>query len=78
MLATGKALAAFLDEFHPQPIVFSAGVERLVCRLLIIEDLLHVECKDPAAFFLRRRCLSRESAGVRCRRLRSCYEGEFQ
>lgn len=33
---TGLALTAFLDEFHPELIVFSSAVQRLVRRLVVI------------------------------------------
>lgn len=40
VLSTRKSLPAFLDYFHPHPIVFSAGVERLVRSLVITEEAL--------------------------------------
>lgn len=42
---TGLALAALLDEFHPNPIVFSSGIERLVRRLVVIEMALEKDRK---------------------------------
>lgn len=51
IMCTGLALAALLDEFHPNPIVYSAGVERLVRRLLVIETALNKDRKDRAGVF---------------------------
>lgn len=51
ILSMGTALAALLDEFHPIPIVFSVGVERLVRRLVVIEGSLPLGRKDRGAFF---------------------------
>lgn len=48
---TGMALAAFLDEFHPNPIIYSSGIERLVRRLVVIEAALEKDKKDRGAFY---------------------------
>lgn len=40
---TGLALATFLDEFHCNPIVLSAIVDRLVRRLIVIETTLGMD-----------------------------------
>lgn len=51
IMCTGMTLANRLDEFHPNPIVYSAGVERLVRRLVLIEAALSKDKKDRGQFY---------------------------
>lgn len=51
IMCTGLALAALLDEFHPNPIIFSSGVERMVRRLVVIEEALGKERKERAGVY---------------------------
>ncbi|CAN8074595.1 unnamed protein product [Agarophyton chilense] len=54
ILAVGMALAALLDEFHPLPIIFSAGVERLVKRSLVFEEAWKFSRKERGAFYKKK------------------------
>lgn len=47
----GRSLTALLDEFRPTQIVFSAGVERMVRRLLVIKEALMKDRKDRGSYF---------------------------
>lgn len=48
---TGMELIALLDEFHTNHMVYSSGVERLVCHLIIIETTLEKEKKEKGSFY---------------------------
>ena len=45
----GLILADLLSEFHPVPIIFSSAVERLVRRLVVLEETLSKDPKDRYA-----------------------------
>ena len=45
ILSTGPVLAALMDEFHPENLLQSVAVERLVRRLVIYEEALSVDKK---------------------------------
>lgn len=46
ILITDTTLATLLDEFHPASVVFSATVERLVRRLVVLEESMSVDKKQ--------------------------------
>lgn len=49
-MCTGLALATLLDELHPNPIVYSKGLERKIRRLVVIEAAFRKEKKDRGLF----------------------------
>lgn len=53
MMMTGTTLATLLDEFHPAAVVFSATVERLVRRLVVLKESMSVD-KDQLGKFYRK------------------------
>ena len=54
ILTIGYALAAFLDEFHPDQIVHSNGIERLVRRMIVLEEAIRIDEKDRKTFYKKR------------------------
>lgn len=57
-LCTVMALPDLLQYVHRNTIVYSSGVERLVCHLVVIETALEKEEKYSSAFYEKNvRCL---------------------
>lgn len=46
-----RTLATILDEFHPANVIFSAAVERLVLRLVILEEYISVDKEKLNLFY---------------------------
>lgn len=43
IMFTGKTLATTLDELHPSSVIFRATAERIVRRLVVLEESIEVE-----------------------------------
>lgn len=54
IMLTGVTLATMLDEFHPSTVVFSATVERLVRRLVVLEESMSVEKDQMSKFYAKK------------------------
>ena len=48
---SGLILASFLDELHPDQVTTSTAVERLVRRLVVLEESISIDKKERAAFY---------------------------
>lgn len=53
ILSTGLVLASLMDEFHPENLLQSVEVERLVRRLVIYEKALSVDKKERGQYLIR-------------------------
>ena len=53
IMSTGLTLASLLNEFHPEQLLYSSAIERLVRRLWVMEKSLSMERQDRGAFVLK-------------------------
>lgn len=82
IMSTVLSLAAFLNEFHPNSIVFLAGVERFVGLLGFIEAALSKERNDLGGFYEKNLALTVIGRGHPRPSARNCknaniYNGSF-
>ena len=64
ILATGLVLAALMDEFHPENLLQSSAVERLVRRLLFHEMSLAVDKRHRGQWLINNMAFMGLSGGA--------------